>query len=336
MTRGLRRSRAVGAARVVVVGAGISGLCCAIRLLEAGFDVAVVAADPPERTASAVAGAVWFPYSVGPADRVGRWGAATYAELERLAAAEPAAAVSMVDLTVLHLDPPPGPPWWAAALPPGRTRAAAPAELPAGYAAATAARVPFCDAPRHLRWLAGRVTALGGTLESARVDDLAALAARAGLVVDCAGVGARALAGDDDVAPLLGQVVHVRPRPGARLRHIVIDDEHGDDLAYVLPRADHCVLGGTAVAGTWDTAVPDDVAREIRVRCERIAPGLAGARTLRTAGGLRPARPTVRLEAEALPDGSTVIHDYGHGGAGYTLCWGCADDVVALARDHAA
>ena len=55
---------------------------------------------------------------------------------------------------------------------------------------------------------------------------------------------------------------------------------------------------------------------------------LAGARVLRHKVGLRPGRPTVRVEREG-----DVIHCYGHGGCGVTVSWGCADDVVDLARD---
>jgi D-amino-acid oxidase len=40
---------------------------------------------------------------------------------------------------------------------------------------------------------------------------------------------------------------------------------------------------------------------------------------------LRPYRPEVRLERDGR-----VIHNYGHGGSGFTLCRGCAEDVVAL------
>ncbi|MDP9383942.1 MAG: hypothetical protein M3P50_01680, partial [Actinomycetota bacterium] len=48
--------------------------------------------------------------------------------------------------------------------------------------------------------------------------------------------------------------------------------------------------------------------------------------------GLRPVREGgVRLEAEPLGDG-LVIHDYGHGGAGWTLAWGCALEVAEHAR----
>ncbi|HEY2792992.1 MAG TPA: FAD-dependent oxidoreductase, partial [Micromonosporaceae bacterium] len=68
----------------------------------------------------------------------------------------------------------------------------------------------------------------------------------------------------------------------------------------------------------------------IVARCAAIDPRLASARVLEHRVGLRPSRPSVRLEAVAQ-NGRTVIHNYGHGGSGVTLSWGCADDVVARA-----
>ena len=48
--------------------------------------------------------------------------------------------------------------------------------------------------------------------------------------------------------------------------------------------------------------------------------------------GLRPFRRSgVRLERDRLRDGRTVIHNYGHGGAGFTLSWGCAREVLEVA-----
>jgi D-amino-acid oxidase len=53
--------------------------------------------------------------------------------------------------------------------------------------------------------------------------------------------------------------------------------------------------------------------------------------------GLRPGRSTVRLEeAEPLSSGARVVHNYGHGGAGVTLSWGCAREVVTLVGDPSA
>lgn len=55
--------------------------------------------------------------------------------------------------------------------------------------------------------------------------------------------------------------------------------------------------------------------------------------------GLRPGRPSVRLELDEVPLKSSsskpslpVVHNYGHGGAGLTLAWGCAGDAVQLVQ----
>jgi len=56
--------------RVVVVGAGVVGLSCALRLLEAGHRVDVLARELPLETTSSVAAALWYPYLALPQDRV--------------------------------------------------------------------------------------------------------------------------------------------------------------------------------------------------------------------------------------------------------------------------
>lgn len=61
-------------------------------------------------------------------------------------------------------------------------------------------------------------------------------------------------------------------------------------------------------------------------------PGLKNVPTLFQWVGLRPGRPQVRLEPEVLPNGKVIIHNYGHGGCGVTVAWGCAEDVVELVK----
>ena len=65
-------------ARVTVVGAGVVGLTCAVRLLEDGHRVDVLARDLPLETTSAVAAAIWYPYRAFPLDRVLAWSARSY------------------------------------------------------------------------------------------------------------------------------------------------------------------------------------------------------------------------------------------------------------------
>jgi D-amino-acid oxidase len=60
------------------------------------------------------------------------------------------------------------------------------------------------------------------------------------------------------------------------------------------------------------------------------SPKLLGAKV-----GLRPFRPKgIRLERTRLRDGRPLVHNYGHGGAGFTVSWGCAEAVLQLARDN--
>lgn len=55
--------------------------------------------------------------------------------------------------------------------------------------------------------------------------------------------------------------------------------------------------------------------------------------------GLRPGRDVLRLEREWIisPKDSKkvlVVHNYGHGGRGFTLSWGSAIKVVHLLQDN--
>src|SRR4051812_36252728 len=96
--------------RVVVVGAGVVGLSCALRLLEAGHRVDVLARDLPLETTSSVAAAIWYPYLAFPEDKVTAWGMAAYAEFARQAA-EGVDSVAMRHGTELLRRTMPDPAW---------------------------------------------------------------------------------------------------------------------------------------------------------------------------------------------------------------------------------
>ena len=88
------------------------------------------------------------------------------------------------------------------------------------------------------------------------------------------------------------------------------------------------VVGGTADEGEWSRTPDLGTATALLQRATRLVPELAGGHVVAHRVGLRPARPTVRLEAEGR-----VVHSYGHGGAGVTLSWGCADEVRDLVAE---
>jgi D-amino-acid oxidase len=312
------------AQRVLVVGAGVIGLSCAVRLAEAGYDAHVLARDLPAETTSAVAGALWLPYRAQPADRVAAWGRATLAELVGLHGADDGAGVLLREGVLLHRAPPARPSWADAV--DGLTDVRPVADPAPGYPHGLALRVPLVDMGRYLPYLVRRLEAAGGTVTRMPLPALPAH----GIVVDATGVAARALARDPGVHPVRGQVV-VLDNPGLT-RWLVDEHEVDGELTYVLPRTDEVVVGGTAVEGDWNP-VPDPlVAERILRRAVAVEPRLRGARVRRHRVGLRPARPAVRLEAVPR-DGGAVVHCYGHGGCGVTLSWGCADDVLDAVRE---
>jgi D-amino-acid oxidase len=110
----------------------------------------------------------------------------------------------------------------------------------------------------------------------------------------------------------------------------MIDDEGPNALAYVLPRPDVTVLGGTAEEGDWERRPRPETTCAILEKARLLDPRLETAEYVGAAVGLRPGRREVRLELDTLPSGRPLVHDYGHGGSGFTLSWGCAEEVARL------
>jgi D-amino-acid oxidase len=210
-------------------------------------------------------------------------------------------------------------------------RPARPDELPAGYPAGLRFAVPLVEMPVHLPWLTDRLAARGVRFLSrrlTRLDEAPEASGGADLVVASPGLAARELVPDAEVVPVRGQIVRVT-NPGLTLS--VRDEGHPAGRAYVHPRSSDVVLGGTLDEGVWDATPDPATAAAIVARCADLVPALARAEVIDTVAGLRPGRSTVRLERGVLADGTPVVHDYGHGGAGVTLAWGCADEVARLA-----
>jgi D-amino-acid oxidase len=306
---------------VLVLGAGIVGLTSALRLRAAGAEVAVWTAHPPERTTSAVAAAVWYPTRIEGQPGVLEWGERTFAEFVRQAAAG-VPGVVLRPTRMLHRTPVADEPWWAPAV--GDLRWLDPAEVAPPFVGGWQFTAPTVEMPVYLPWLADRFTAAGGDLRRREVASLAEAARAAPVVVNATGLAAGALCGDAAVRPARGQIV-LTTNPG--LTESVRDQDNPEGYTYVHPRGGDVVLGGTFEAGVWDPA-PDPAACEaIRRRCVALVPALAAARVIGYRAGLRPVRHGgVRLER----DGAGIVHNYGHGGAGVTLAWGCADRVVEL------
>ncbi|WP_042380596.1 FAD-dependent oxidoreductase [Streptacidiphilus melanogenes] len=322
----------VGRPDVVVVGAGVIGLTTAAVLAEAGLRVRVDAERLPGATTSAAAGATWGPFMIGPEDRVAAWAATSLAVFEELAAGQEETGVAVIEGTHQSMTPT-EPPRWAVS---AGVRPCTAAELRPGYVTGWRRRSPVVDMPRYLAWLERRFTHAGGRVRAHAYRSLAETAQEAPVVVNCSGVGAATLVPDPGVTPVRGQVVVVRH--GGALREFFGDDTpDAPELTYAFPHGDTAVLGGTAQRGDATLEPSPAVSEAILHRCRAVLPELRGAEVLGTRVGLRPAREAVRLETARVAgadgaDGAVLVHNYGHGGAGVTVSWGCAAEVLDLVK----
>jgi D-amino-acid oxidase len=316
---------------VLVLGSGIVGLTVAVSLAEAGWDIHIRTAEPPAGTTSATAGAIWGPWFAEPWDRAIEWAKASLAELDRLAVQGPAPGVRLVTGKEVSQSATSAPAW-AKLLSDWRT--CAPSELPAGYSYGTRYTAPIVTMPVHLAYLVERLHRAGGHIEIAPVEDLTELCSHTSIVINCTGVGARRLVDDELLYPVRGQQLIVT-NPGIT-EFIEVDTGDATDLTAIYPHVDHLVLSGTAEPHEWDRTADPSTAERILQRCIDIEPRVANASILEHRVGTRPQRPQVRLEVQQTP-GGILIHNYGHGGAGVSLAWGCAQEVAReLHRSHGA
>lgn len=328
-------------ADALVLGAGVIGLTTAICLAEAGLTVVLAAAEPPAQTTSVAAGAIWGPHMVGMDDRVERWAAVTLDRLAALShpdlgASELAGIVRAASGVAASREESQAPPEFAAGA--SELAPCLPDQIPVGYESAWRLTTTIVSMPGYLDYLARRYGRAGGVstfgVKVGALADAAQLAPSAQVIVNCTGCGARDLVPDPDVTPVRGQVV-VAANPGLTEFFVGTSSDPGD-LTYMFPHGDVVVLGGTEQPGNWSLEPDPATATQIVAACAALEPSLRSAPVLAHRVGLRPARTAVRLEATRQQavrrrhGEVTVVHNYGHGGAGVTLSWGCAEDATEL------
>jgi D-amino-acid oxidase len=304
---------------VLVIGAGVSGLTTALCLAEAGHAVRIRTAAPPGETTSRAAGAMWGSTFAGPAAKVEGWASVSLAAFRELAL-DPGSGVAIVSGTLASTGgtaPPPR------VFPGVEVR---PHQPPAGYAAAFRVTLPLINMPRYLDRLAARAEAAAIPVELGPVGSLAEAAHDAAVVVNCAGVGARALVPDRALRSVRGQHVVVE-NPG--LDEFFMTEPVGPAWTTLFPHGERLILGSVAQEDDWDTTPRHADAEAILERCAEVEPRVLDAQILEHQVGLRPVRDSVRVEAQTLGT-ARVVHNYGHGGTGVGLSWGCAREVAAL------
>lgn len=306
----------------------MTGLTTAVCLAESGRSVLVRARERPADTTSYAAGAIWGPL-ITAHERTTHWSHQTLSLLTSLAGAAGTGVRLVTGLEAARTWAPPHP--WLTEV--DDFEICPPAELPAGFVAGWRYTAPVIDMPRYLDYLVRRLILAGGRIERATVPSLRAATADAPVVVNCTGAGARELVPDDEVTPTRGQLV-VADNPGVH-RFFAESTAEAAELTYILPHGKHIVLGSTMEPGRSDAAPHPETAAAIVRRCAAIEPALGRARIISHRVGFRPVRPRVRVEWTDL-DGGQVIHNYGHGGSGISLSWGCALEVLTMVETRTA
>ncbi|KAI9769895.1 MAG: hypothetical protein M1839_003561 [Geoglossum umbratile] len=214
---------------------------------------------------------------------------------------------------------------------------------------------PVIDTDQAMTWLMGLVQAKGARLLTETIDrdlfhceDELRSRFRADVIVNASGLASYDVAGDKTSYPIRGGLIRVIndgvdfPKINDALA-IPADSIHGsDEIVFIVPRNDNILLiGGISEANEWqlDLTLESPIIKRMRARCEAFMPELKNARLdpdYPLAQGLRPFRTkNVRVERELRQrEGSNgpsrIIHSYGHGGAGWSLSFGCAGDVLGL------
>jgi D-amino-acid oxidase len=312
---------------VAVIGGGVSGLTTALSLATQGHAVVLYTKEPEGQTTSSVAAAFWYPYKAHPQDKVARWGAETYKQFEELA--------TNTDTGVKiwrFLETTPGveQAWWKSLVKNFSVNAET-EKLP-GFSSGATFDNPVIDSSIYLPYLRNCLVSQGGRIVSREISSFSQLFSEDNVVINCSGLGARQLANDSDLHGVRGQIVRIKRHADDQPR---LDVTAPDRFSHCIPRTTDTILGGTYEEHEESLNPSESESKAIIDRCSKILPRLKTLKAdeiLESRCGLRPSRSEVRLEVEEVEHGKFVIHNYGHGGAGFTLSWGCAADVCRLLK----
>ncbi len=307
--------------KIGIIGGGIIGLTSGVVLAEAGHDVRVMSREPIERSTSWAAGATCYPFGCEESERSIGWFLRSCEVLKSLQN-DPAAGIYAADWQKLSGAAQGEIPFWYDRY--EGARVLEPHEVPAPYRSGITAPLLIMGVDEYVPYVMARFKAAGGAYEIRDVAGVEEVSADFDVVINCTGVAARDFVPDTAVYPARGQVVVVR-NPGVKKHTALFENKF-----YCYPRGSQVLLGGSFDEHEWERTPDEGLTREILKWAGAFEPLLAEPEVIDVRVGLRPMRPKVRLEKETCADGTPLIHNYGHGGAGFTLSWGCADQVLAL------
>ncbi|UOX34048.1 FAD-binding oxidoreductase [Flavobacterium sediminilitoris] len=307
---------------VTVLGCGIVGLTTAIKLQEQGYKVTIIAKERFNKTLSSKVGAIWFPFEVHPKEKANKW--ATLAYQEYLLDIKEGNGIAFIPFITSYNNE--SNTDWTNQLPKESVRKALSAELPKGIEMAYISIVPLAEPLLYLPYLFTRFTNNGGAFKEQQIISLQEAANLNTLIINCTGLGAKELCNDTDLQPMRGQILRCEKMDIPSYA----DSIKKGALSYIINRSEDCVIGGTDYENDWNTNVEINDTNLIIKRLLDIGLSQKTPNIIEEIVGLRPKRSAVRFEFDE--NFSNIFHNYGHGGAGFTVAWGCAIDLVEIVK----
>ncbi|MCH9637906.1 MAG: FAD-binding oxidoreductase [Betaproteobacteria bacterium] len=353
--------------KILVIGAGISGLTTAISLKEKGFHVVIVAENFSPDLVSNVAGALWEwpPAACGKhgnprsLKRSKAWCMVSYEKFKVLQAEYGS------ELTGIYLR--------NATFYFHKTLEELPEDLnkmnelaekvdnfrrgldivpntidltsQQGIKDAYQLMAPMVDTDVYMQWLLAKVKKMGCEIIQERIalnliehEQTLLDRFQCAAIVNCSGLGSIEIANDPSMYPLKGALVKVKDEKGlVDGAHCISHKETSNseqNIVFIVPRGNKktVILGGLVQIHQWGQSMSmnDPIIKRMYKGCLDFLPLLKSLPldekdSVRT--GLRPFTRT-NVCVEHVPT-TNIFYNYGHGGAGVTLSWGCAQETAA-------
>jgi D-amino-acid oxidase len=304
--------------RICILGAGVIGLTSAICFQNSGYSVKIIADRYDETICSRNAGAIWGPFLSKEDKKAYDWSLETLKVFRRLSE-NPLSGINIIDGVMAANFETHMPDWFKLL----NQNHHYDEKLPVGYINAWRYSVPIIDMPKYLDWLKRKFLRSNGVLEKARINSFCEINDKFDSVVNCTGLGSIELCADKELYPMKGQLIIVS-NPG--INYFFAERGNAKELFYWMPHGNKIVIGGTAEKEYSHHLVDEIQINRMINNAKKIDDKFKKSVVISKKVGFRPCRNSIRFEFDKKY--KNVFHNYGHGGSGVSLSWGCAQSVV--------